>query len=192
MEPQRLSFQNLCANIALNELRNVSALQVAVADQRTQATIPVIDPRQQFNFAAVNAHGHWKGETVDVIRIDDLNLKSCRLIKIDVEGGEVGVLNGGRQTINQFRPVLFVENNTVEGSAPIIETILSLGDRAFWHLADYYNPENYFRNADNVFAGFRPEANLLCFHKTHEANITGCPEVTGIDNDWLKAARRLQ
>jgi FkbM family methyltransferase len=189
-EPQRHVFQMLCANVAMNALRNVLTYQNAVADRKSTIRIPVIDPRRKYNFAAVSMKEHTAGEEVVVIDIDSLQLHFCNLIKIDVEGMETLVLNGARSTIERFRPVLFVENNTLERSREIIETVHSLGYRAYWHLANYYNSGNYFGNDVNIFAGFRPEANLLCIHDSLDANINGLRAVAGLDDNWIKATQR--
>ncbi|MGA9042371.1 MAG: FkbM family methyltransferase, partial [Terriglobales bacterium] len=46
---------------------------------------------------------------VRTIKIDDLNLPSCKFMKIDCEGSEIPTLFGARDTIKRCRPVLFVE-----------------------------------------------------------------------------------
>lgn len=44
--------------------------------------------------------------------IDSLDLKRCKLIKIDVEGMEFEVLNGAVETIQRFKPNILVELHT--------------------------------------------------------------------------------
>lgn len=45
------------------------------------------------------------------VRIDDLELPSCGLLKLDVEGMELHALKGAAVTIETFRPVVVVELN---------------------------------------------------------------------------------
>jgi FkbM family methyltransferase len=45
-----------------------------------------------------------------VLTIDALNLKTCDLIQLDVEGYEPNVLAGASRTINRFKPVIMVED----------------------------------------------------------------------------------
>lgn len=45
------------------------------------------------------------------VTVDSLELEECALIKIDVEGFEPFVLDGARETIKRFKPILFVESN---------------------------------------------------------------------------------
>lgn len=47
--------------------------------------------------------------TIQVKRLDDFALTDVSLIKVDVEGDDVEVLEGAHQTIQQSRPVLVVE-----------------------------------------------------------------------------------
>ena len=60
--------------------------------------------------------GAWELSTVtskrevEVITIDSLNLAQCDLIKIDTQGLEREVLEGARNTINKFKPVIWIED----------------------------------------------------------------------------------
>ena len=46
-EPQRLAFQSLCANVALNNLANVWCHQAAFGDAVGHITVPDLDPRAE-------------------------------------------------------------------------------------------------------------------------------------------------
>jgi FkbM family methyltransferase len=52
-------------------------------------------------------------ETVPVVTLDEhcRDLASLRFLKVDVEGGDLAVLRGGRQTIARLRPVIQFECN---------------------------------------------------------------------------------
>ncbi|MDU0220503.1 FkbM family methyltransferase, partial [Escherichia coli] len=78
----------------------------AVSDVRGSVLIPAIDPTVAANFGGLKSEGHAEGEPTDTVRIDDLQLGRCNLIKVDVEGHEAKVLSGARQTIKAHRPVL--------------------------------------------------------------------------------------
>lgn len=191
-EPQRLVFQNLCANLALNALRNVVAHEAGVGRESGWMRLPVIDPRQEFNFGALSMQGHESGLLTRVLCIDDMELSRCNLIKVDVEGMETDVLAGATATIRQFRPILFVENNTLDRSRPLLEMLQSLEYVVYWHIRNYFNPQNFFGNAQNVFEPFQPEANLLCFHKETPADAAGLPPVVSLDDNWQQALERQQ
>jgi FkbM family methyltransferase len=60
--------------------------------------------------ASVNdPKGCRKEIDIAVIRLDDLDLKEVDLIKIDVEGHELEVLEGAKYTILRDKPLLFIE-----------------------------------------------------------------------------------
>jgi FkbM family methyltransferase len=188
-EPQRLVYQTLCGNIALNGLTNVSSFLAAVGETRDKLVFPSIDPRVTFNFGAVRGEAQGPGETVDVIPIDELGLPRCALIKIDVEGMEAKVIAGAKETILRCRPALFLENDTVERSREVLEAVESIGYKAFWQISNYYNPKNFFGNREDVFGRFQPQANVLCVPK--ECPFNGLMPVDGLDDNWKKAALRL-
>jgi FkbM family methyltransferase len=188
-EPQRLVFQTLCGNVAINGLTNVTCFMAAAGEARSRLTFPAIDPRQTFNFGAVSGSTDGDGEVVDVVPIDELGLRRCTLIKVDVEGMEARVIAGAKETIARCRPALFLENDTVERSRELLETVESIGYKAFWQIAGYYNPKNFFGNRNDVFARFQPQANVLCVPR--ECPFEGLMPVEGLDDDWRKAATRL-
>jgi FkbM family methyltransferase len=189
-EPQRLVFQNLCANVALNALTNVIAKQQGVGRRAETIRLPVINPLQDVNFGALPMRDDPNGEPVEVIRIDDLPIGRCNLIKIDVEGMECDVLEGARESIGKHRPILFVENNTLDRSAAIVALIDSLEYDAYWHISSYFDPANFFQNRTNVFAHFTPEANLICVHRNYGLEIRGLPKVAGVEDNWQRALAR--
>lgn len=48
--------------------------------------------------------------TLSIITLDSLNLPKCDLFWLDVEGFEVEALEGARNTIAKYRPVIILEN----------------------------------------------------------------------------------
>src|SRR5690349_2714898 len=90
-EPQRILFQILCGNVALNELPNVRALPFALGRGPGSTKVPALDYRGANNFGGIPLGGAH-GEDVAVVTLDQLGLQRVRLIKIDVEGMEIDVL----------------------------------------------------------------------------------------------------
>lgn len=187
-EPQRLVFQLLCCNLALNELDNVVARPNALGARPGTARVPVIPPSQAHNFGGVKlAAGAASGEEVPVERIDDLGLEACRLVKVDVEGMEAEVLEGARATIARLRPLLYLENDRAERSRALIELVQSLGYRAFWHLPPLFNPANFAGRAENLFGNIA-SANMFCVPTESPLRVTGLAEVAGPDDTWAGKA----
>lgn len=161
-EPQRLVYQCLCANMALNNIANVWALQLGMADKNTTLFLPAIDYYAETNFGGVSLMDAAAGESVPVSFLDQYNLASCALIKVDVEGMELQCLEGAENTIKKFKPVLYVENNKAERSEALISYIEALGYKVYWHFSRFYNPGNFFANPGNVFGSNLYDSNLLC------------------------------
>jgi len=182
-EPQRIIFQLLCANLALNDLRNVYAYQMAVGQtQGVLKTLP-LDYGAVNNFGGLSLIGADHGEDVPVIRLDSRTLPSLRLLKVDVEGMEADVLLGAQQTIAQHRPFLYVENDRKANSPQLISLIEGLGYDVWWHLALLHNPENFRGHGDDIFPGV-VSVNLLCTPKEMSITASGVRKVAGPDDWW--------
>ena len=171
-EPQRIVFQTLCANLALNHVTNTHTFHAAVSSAPGELLVPFIDYRQTNNFGGLGLEGHQHGERVPVLTIDGLNLSRCNMIKIDVEGMEQDVISGAVQTIAKFSPVLYVENDREAKSAALIRAIDGLGYNMYWHRPPLYNPNNFLRNLENVFPRI-VSINMLCVPKKVPQNLTG-------------------
>jgi len=117
-EPQRIMYQMLCGNIALNAIDNVVAHNCAAGRSSGSVAVPSVDYGKPGNFGAVSLARSSQGDIVPLVTIDSLALPSCHLIKVDVEGMELDVLEGASSTLRQFRPLLYVENDQPEKSPP--------------------------------------------------------------------------
>lgn len=97
LEPNPLPFAYLQRNLSQLPF-NGRAVSSAVADFRGRGTLAYSpkDPSDHSRFLAADAKGD-----LEVIRIDDLDIPPGQpvALKIDVEGGELAVLRGARQTL---------------------------------------------------------------------------------------------
>ncbi|MEF8733036.1 MAG: FkbM family methyltransferase [Candidatus Accumulibacter meliphilus] len=182
-EPQRIVFQMLCANIALNGLRNVDARHAAVGREPGRIVVPTIDYAESVNSGGLSL-GNWStGECVSLLTLDGLDMAACHFIKIDVEGMEGDVLAGAVETINRFRPALYVENDRKEKSTELIERLLRLDYRLYWHLPPLFNRKNFAGHEEDVF-GRIVSVNMLCLPRSAPQNIEGFREITSPEGDW--------
>ncbi|HKM70768.1 MAG TPA: FkbM family methyltransferase [Stellaceae bacterium] len=182
-EPQRVIFQLLCANVALNEFFNVRTYHGAVGRETGTVRVPYLDYTNEVNFGGVSMNKSGTGEEVTLWKLDALSLQAVKMLKVDVEGMELEVLEGARQTITKFRPVLYVENDRKAHSGELIALIGELGYEMWWHLPELYNPQNFAKNKENVFEGI-VSVNLLCFPKEAAAKVTGFRRVSGPQDWW--------
>ncbi len=58
------------------------------------------------NYGGVSLDTNQNGEDIPLILLDELEIESCRLLKIDVEGMELSVLEGGTRMIEKCKPVI--------------------------------------------------------------------------------------
>ncbi len=180
-EPQRVIFQILCANVAINALGNVYTHQAAVGREPGSITVPPLDYTEVRNYGGLPL-GEWtEGESVPLLTIDSLNLPACHFLKIDVEGMEGDVIAGAEETIRRFKPMLYVENDRAEHSAALIGQLQALDYRLFWHTPPLFNPANFFGVAENTF-GRAASINMLGFPASKNPKVEGLREVSGPDD----------
>jgi FkbM family methyltransferase len=177
-EAQRVVFQSLCANLALNSIVNVDARHAAVGAEPGWVLIPDIDYTQTGNFGGISVNAFTGGRKVAKVKLDDeLDTGRLDLIKIDVEGMELEVLRGAAALIGRFRPALYVENDRVETSEALIRHLLGLDYRLYWHLPPLYNPANFFGESENVYSNI-VSVNMLCLPRATPQSIQGLIEAT--------------
>jgi FkbM family methyltransferase len=105
-EPQTKRYEELLGNLALNAINNVRAEFAALGDAPALITMgPAIDVCE-----GLTAVGQG-GNRVQLRTLDSYELTNVSLIKIDVEGFEVKVLAGARQTLSRQRPAVIIEIN---------------------------------------------------------------------------------
>lgn len=190
IEPQRHAFQMLCGNVALNALTNVTCFPCVAGKEAGWRNLGEVSQTVVANFGATPALIVPRGEPTRMMRIDDLELTRCDLMKIDVEGMEEEVLAGAEATIRRFKPVIYCENNRDDGPRTLLRQLNDLGYKAWWHFVNYYSPNNFFKCEENIFAPYFPETNILCVPKTANIVVKNLIEVQGIDDDWRKAIER--
>jgi FkbM family methyltransferase len=177
-EPQRILYQILCANLALNSLANVVAVNAGVGAEVGTNRLPRIDYARGGNFGGVVLGKAKLGEEVPVKTLDSSGLKSCDLIKIDVEGMEQAVLEGAKTLLEQHKPLLYVENDRPEKSKDLIDWLLAREYRLYWHHPRMFNPDNHFAVTENVFRNI-VSANMLCVPRSRPVDVEGLREIGG-------------
>lgn len=110
-EPVPENVARLRGNIASNGFDEVITVRdVAVAAATTVASLLVVEDASWSHLADRGWHPRTAGEIdVRVVALDDLALPAPDVIKIDVEGSEVAVLQGARRLLTERRPAVIIE-----------------------------------------------------------------------------------
>jgi len=104
-EPHPLNFVALTINTA--ELPNVVRFQAAFGHDRGAKIRLALQEHEAANCGAFYVES---GGRIPTMCIDDLALKECGLIYLDIEGSEQNALVGATQTIERCRPVIVIED----------------------------------------------------------------------------------
>ncbi|CAN5370099.1 hypothetical protein BH11PSE11_BH11PSE11_36000 [soil metagenome] len=178
-EPQRIVFQTLAGNMALNSVTNVFCHQQAVSDVQDILLVPCLDYAQPNNFGGLSLGAASEGEPVLAERIDDLGFPRADFVKLDIEGMELKALRGAEKLIHHSRPFLYVENDRPEGSRALIDFIAGLDYQLVWHRPPLFNPDNFAGNQENVFPGIF-SLNMFCVPREKNMNLYGFEPVLQI------------
>ena len=124
-EPTTENFHRLLANVQLNNLTNVVALDFCLGSETGE--VELFAPgscshhhRYGWNEGMPSMYAPGPQATtvarVAVRRLDDvlptLEVGGLDVVKVDVEGAELHVLRGGEDSIRRYRPVIVVEINS--------------------------------------------------------------------------------
>jgi FkbM family methyltransferase len=119
-EPQRIINYQLCANVIINSLDNVYTYETALSNDDADVELAMPDYTKETNIGAFSINkevreNEYECTTVSainkiyVVPLDMFAFSNVKLIKVDVEGHELEVLQGGLETIkaNNYPPIIF-------------------------------------------------------------------------------------
>ncbi len=164
-EAQRIIFNMLCGNIAINSLENVHCFHNAVSDVSELIDIPQFDYGKPMSFGSVEFTGFQNekigqeprydlSEKVPTIVLDDVSFQQVDFMKIDVEGMEYKVLKGSDALIKKYKPIIFLEYLKSDAN-DLIERLVS--------------------NKYNIYSGIG--ANFLCLPENFATKFDGLKRV---------------
>lgn len=131
-EPSTKTRARLLENISLNDFANITTVEAAASDAAGTATINLAGGSNTGSTSLHFDSGAVGTEQVETIIIDDYlerhGIDEIDLIKIDVEGHELHVLQGMRRTLKvpaDKAPELFVEvnENTLQSAGTPMQAI---------------------------------------------------------------------
>jgi FkbM family methyltransferase len=123
-------------------------------------------PKQRYynpgNFGGISC---GEGEMiVNVHTIDEYNLSDVGLMKIDVEGWELGVLQGAVETIKRCSPIIYLEADRTDKIPALKKFVMEdLGYSWEEHNPTLYREKNFFNHPKNVWAPYNfASYNAVC------------------------------
>ena len=113
-EPVPENVQRIRHNLKLNRFSNATVLEKAVSVHTGEGRLLLAQHSGGAMLSSAGTPVDFKGAmNVNLVCIDDLvakkALKSPTLVKIDVEGAEIDVFKGMKQTIEKYKPIIIYE-----------------------------------------------------------------------------------
>lgn len=110
-EPLRTIFPVLRRNVELNGLAQVRCHNAALGAAPGSAGLA----NYGVGNMAASSFEFGAGSAYPVVTLDQLGLDRLDFIKIDVEGSQVAMLEGSRETIARHRPMIWIELRPAKG-----------------------------------------------------------------------------
>jgi FkbM family methyltransferase len=116
-EPGSYARMILRAGVRASRLRNIAILPFALGDRNGLAMLHVpVKGSGSYGFGLSHIGTQDRPserEAVAVVTLDEaaavLDIKRLDFLKADIEGYELRLIDGGRQTLRRFKPVLLIE-----------------------------------------------------------------------------------
>ncbi|UPG96152.1 hypothetical protein [Luteibacter aegosomatissinici] len=143
IEPQRLPFQQLCANVALNQLANV----------HTHHAWP----------GASDGTKALSNESTRRMRLDELALPALHLLKVNLPDVLEDLLKGASTTMAEHHPLIYARLGGPANAEREVDAIKALGYRVWSHAPLLFNPENHAGATRNLFPGLL-SCNIIAAH----------------------------
>lgn len=96
-----------CLTENLKDLKNVNVFNVGLSN---------VQERKGILFDKKNAGKHMVstfGNNISLTTIDSMKIQNIDLIHLDIEGYELFALQGARESINKFKPLIVIEANNL-------------------------------------------------------------------------------
>lgn len=149
-EPMNDLFESLVENIRINEVSNITAVNIGLSSQEGKMAIfrspgPFRDGSIHDGLGTLypTTTRNIQAGVVEVQRVDkfcqDNRIDRIDVLKIDVEGSELDVLRGASNSLKMFQPHVIIEvqseTSAASGSAPseILDMLRSYG-YALYHI----------------------------------------------------------
>ena len=130
IEPNPFNYKLLKFNLRINKIKNAYALNIAASNYNEESGIFIPKLKGKIATDESRLDNNISRIKIKVVKLDDLLLKIGKnpdVIKIDVEGSEMQVLEGLQETLRKGVKCLMIEVHSEENKAKAISFIKSLG-----------------------------------------------------------------
>jgi FkbM family methyltransferase len=180
IEPQMYIFEILSSNLLINGCFNTIPIHAGAASSESDVRIVNTNPfgNEKVNYGEFKVSTEPdKGVPTRLIKLDRfIDLAKFDLIKLDVEGLELDVLEGSKKLLKKHKPFLYIEFNNKKGNDDLLKKIYQLGYIPYWHVYTKHNPDNHNKQTKNIWEpdnyiidennlDLRYEGNAFCAHK---------------------------
>ena len=176
-EAQRILFQDLCANLALNNITNTFPFHMALGDENRTARVATPDYLQEGDFGAVALTDDFTGEQVNMVTLDSLHLRQLDMMVIDTFGTEANVLAGAARTLQEHKPKLYVDAYVQVERKTTVKVLEELGYEVFLHTPLLFNPKNIAGQQTNIFGEQRSDK-FFALPEGHGLTLKNMQKVT--------------
>ncbi len=182
LEPQPYLYKLLELSLRLNNLGRARVAVRPMAAGLVDGTIllPILDPNHPQNFGSVAADADWKtGVHTPICTLDrwcgyntdkytQLEYRVPALIKIDCEGTELNVLKGAHNTLETYKPLLYIE--FAENRSAILQYLNGLGYAYVRHLPAHERTPNYLNTPLSEGRAFASDM-LFAWHPSNPPQV---------------------
>ena len=182
-EPQNHISQCLNTNLTLNGITNVIVDNAAISKKCGWAKINDKDFHDsgRYGEAGISKDGTTKIRT---IKLDEINLDSCSLVKIDIEGHEWDAIQGGGEFLKKHKPVLYMEAKKDElGTKKFLKWFFDNGWVCYWHFALWFRENNYKNNTKCIHDPGLGDMNIVAVPENDKQPIN-LLKLESYDEDW--------
>jgi len=114
-----------CHKKNCKELDNITLHECALSDSETDS---IMTTNKLNSGMSTLLEPNWEDKDTVIVKtktLDSFNLPKVDFIKIDVEGYELQVLSGGRETITKYKPKIYIEisNSNLRSATYILNEI---------------------------------------------------------------------
>jgi FkbM family methyltransferase len=130
IEPNPFNYKLLKFNLRINKIKNAYALDIAASNYNGETGIFIPKLKGKIATDQSKLDNNISKIKIRVVKLDDLLLKIGKnpdVIKIDVEGSEMQVLEGLQETLRKGVKCLMIEVHSEENKAKAISFLKTLG-----------------------------------------------------------------